>query len=171
MPQSETERLRKRREYKRWLPEERKERERQKRTRYAQSHQADINRKARQYRKDHPEIVHARDKKKHEKTRQNPAKECWRQTRKRARADGIPFELEISDIIYPETCPILGIPLVHHIGKAQNDSPSLDRLIPSKGYVKGNCFIISKKANVMKQDNTLEDFEKIITYIKERLMP
>ena len=47
--------------------------------------------------------------------------------------------------------------------------PSLDRLVPEKGYVKGNCFIISNKANRMKQDNTLEDFQRIVSYIQERL--
>jgi hypothetical protein len=45
----------------------------------------------------------------------------------------------------------------------------LDRLVPEKGYVKGNCFIISNKANRMKQDNTLEDFQRIVSYIQERL--
>ena len=43
------------------------------------------------------------------------------------------------------------------------------KAVPDLGYVKGNCFIISSKANRMKKENTLEDFYKIISYIKERL--
>jgi hypothetical protein len=66
-------------------------------------------------------------------------------------------------------CPILGLKLFSGNNMAQDCSPSLDRLVPNKGYVKGNCFIISNKANRMKQDNTLEDFMKIISYIKERI--
>lgn len=64
---------------------------------------------------------------------------------------------------------ILGIKLEFGIGRVHDASPSVDRIIPDKGYVKGNCFVISSKANRMKQGNTLEDFYNIINYITERL--
>jgi hypothetical protein len=125
---------------------------------------------ARKYRKDHPEWTRATQKRARKKLRDdNPAHLIWMETKKRAAKRGIPFEIEVSDIIIPKLCPILDIELSFGSGKVHDGSPSLDRIIPEKGYVKGNCFIISSKANRMKQENTLETLEKIITYIKERL--
>jgi hypothetical protein len=91
------------------------------------------------------------------------------ETKKRAKKRGIIFEIEVSDIIIPKVCPILGIELSFGIGRVHDASPSLDRIVPDEGYVKGNCFIISAKANRMKQENTLETLEKIVSYIKERM--
>lgn len=43
----------------------------------------------------------------------------------------------------------------------------LDRLIPDKGYVKGNVHWISRRANRIKSDATVEELEKIISYMKD----
>ena len=61
-----------------------------------------------------------------------------------------------------ETCPVLGIPL-YSDGRDNQNAPSLDRFIPSLGYVKGNVFVISRRANVLKGDATIEEVKK--TYI------
>jgi len=42
----------------------------------------------------------------------------------------------------------------------------LDRIIPELGYVKENIKVISFKANSLKRDGSIEDFEKIIRYIR-----
>lgn len=111
-----------------------------------------------------------RDKLSHQDSRiKNPQHAILISTKRRAKVEGLEFNLEEQDIIIPEKCPVLGIELQMHTEYAQDNSPSIDRLIPSKGYVKGNCFIISYKANRMKQENSLEDLEKIIKYIKERI--
>lgn len=124
---------------------------------------------AREYRKSHPEWTRATQKRARKKLRENkPEHLIWMETKKRAKKRNIIFDIEVSDIVIPKVCPILGIELVFGQGKAHEASPSLDRVIPEKGYVKGNCFIISLSANRKKQDNSLEDFEKIISYIKER---
>ena len=81
----------------------------------------------------------------------------------------IPFDLDESDIFIPTHCPILGIELSFNKKQAKENSPSLDRIIPERGYVKGNCYIISKKANRMKQDNTPETLRAILAYIEERI--
>jgi hypothetical protein len=106
----------------------------------------------------------------HQKKRlNNPERAILISTKRRAKIELIEFDLDESDIIIPIRCPILDLELQMHSGYARDNSPSIDRLIPNKGYVKGNCFIISYKANRMKQDNTLEDLEKIVKYIKERI--
>ena len=42
------------------------------------------------------------------------------------------------------------------------DSPSLDRIVPELGYVKGNIRVISNRANHLKSDATLEEHRKIL---------
>ena len=84
----------------------------------------------------------------------------WAAAKKRAKDKSLPFNLELPDIVVPEKCPFLEIPLVVNKGLgALPNSPSLDRIIPKLGYVKGNVQVISNKANVMKSSATLEEFE------------
>lgn len=75
----------------------------------------------------------------------------------RAVKKGLEFNIEPSDIVIPEVCPLLGIPLVRGRGRIVDSSPTIDRIDSSKGYTKGNIWIISAKANRMKSDGTLED--------------
>jgi len=86
---------------------------------------------------------------------------------KRASEKNIPFEIKASDIEIPEVCPILGIKMEIGEGRGpHSSSPSLDRIIPSLGYVKGNILVISMRANKIKSDGSLEDIEKVYTYLK-----
>jgi hypothetical protein len=68
----------------------------------------------------------------------------------RARRKGLEFTIDMSDLIIPEMCPILEIPIKMNVGGVQHDSPSLDRIDNNRGYIKGNIMIISNLANVMK---------------------
>lgn len=74
-----------------------------------------------------------------------------------AKRKGIPFELEFDDIEFPKECPVLGIPIQYLFGYGvQPNSPSFDRVNPTKGYVKGNVHVISNLANTMKSYATPE---------------
>jgi len=77
----------------------------------------------------------------------------------RARNNNLPFNLEKEDIIIPEKCPVFGVPLVVHSGSpgGKKFSPSIDRIIPELGYVKGNVRVISHLANQMKSHATQEE--------------
>lgn len=72
--------------------------------------------------------------------------------RRRAREQDLPFDLTVFDIIIPEVCPVLGITLVMGDGRSRDHSPSLDKIDPARGYVKGNVQVISDLANRMKQN-------------------
>lgn len=90
--------------------------------------------------------------------------------RSKCTREHIPFDLSVDDIIIPDHCPILGIEL--EFGKSdgekwRDNSPSIDRIIPSLGYVKGNVLVISYRANRIKNDATIEELVKIASYYQE----
>lgn len=75
--------------------------------------------------------------------------------------------LTIEDIVIPESCPLLDILMFFDMDNPRHDNtPSIDRIDPNKGYVKGNIWIISWKANRMKSDATLEE---LVTFSKNAL--
>ena len=100
-------------------------------------------------------------------TDKNPESVMYSNARQRAKRSGIPFDIEVSDIKIPTHCPILGIELKRGRGTQSTTSPSLDKVIPELGYVKGNVQVISGKANTMKGDLTLETLELLRKYIEE----
>lgn len=72
----------------------------------------------------------------------------------RAEKKGVPFTITVEDIEWVEVCPILEIPLSYSGDKW--NSPSLDKIDPTLGYVPGNVRVISQMANSMKAHATKE---------------
>lgn len=91
----------------------------------------------------------------------------WHSSKKRAKKRGLPFDLTIEDIEVPEKCPILGLELKVGSESSREISPSLDRIVPELGYVKGNIRVISLRANRLKSDASIEELEAILRYMKE----
>jgi len=86
--------------------------------------------------------------------------------RYRAKKKGIPFNIDISDIDIPEFCPVFGCKLKYNTRRGSPDSPSVDRIIPEKGYVKGNVVVVSTRANIIKNNATLAEIERVYKYYK-----
>lgn len=87
--------------------------------------------------------------------------------RQRARARDIAFDIAKADIVIPERCPVLGIELSGGIGKLHDGSPTLDRIDPKQGYVKGNIAVISHRANRLKSNASLEELEALTVWLRE----
>jgi hypothetical protein len=88
----------------------------------------------------------------------------------RAKKKGLEFNIDITDIDVPIICPILGIPIIKEYKKGTKggpspNSPSLDRIDNSKGYVKGNVRVISHKANTMKHNATSLDLIRFAEWV------
>jgi hypothetical protein len=88
----------------------------------------------------------------------------------RAIRNGLDFDLTYEDVIFPDYCPVLGIAIDFSKPGRSDNSPSMDRIDNTKGYVKGNVEIISWRANRIKNDGTAEEHVKIAEYIKGRLI-
>ncbi len=89
----------------------------------------------------------------------------WRAARSRAKKKGLEFNIEVSDIVIPEICPILEVPFVYGTKGNYSYTPSLDRIDNSKGYVKGNIMVISQKANSMKNNASWDEIHKFVKNI------
>lgn len=79
-----------------------------------------------------------------------------RNARVRALKNNLEFTLNPDSLTIPEKCPILQIPLFTGTKGNYTNSPSLDRIDNTKGYVDGNVAIISSLANSMKNCATIE---------------
>lgn len=82
----------------------------------------------------------------------------YRRAKTRAVKSGLEFNLEKEDILIPTHCPVLGTPLQEHRGSSggKDNSPALDRIDNTKGYIKGNVLVISHLANMMKSSANKE---------------
>lgn len=85
--------------------------------------------------------------------------------KQRAEKKGLEFNIAEEDINIPEKCPILDVPFQFGTKESYDYSPSLDRIDTTKGYVKGNVWVISKKANTMKSNATWDELTKFATNI------
>ena len=101
--------------------------------------------------------------------KEDPRKPMLADARKRAKKKNLEFNLVIEDLTIPDFCPILEIPLFVAGGKRTDNSPSLDRIDNSKGYTKDNVFVISFRANALKNDATLDELKAIVKYMEEHL--
>lgn len=83
--------------------------------------------------------------------------------KKRALKKSIEFSLTKEDIIIPDICPLLEIPIF--AGEKGNylNTPSLDRIDNTIGYIPNNIRVISSLANTMKNCATRE---QLLTFCK-----
>lgn len=95
----------------------------------------------------------------------NPEKYLLAGATTRSRKYGYPCTITITDIVIPEYCPILNIKLEINTGRYNYNSPSLDKIIPSLGYVPGNIMVISMRANMIKNNATVTEIEKVYNYL------
>ena len=53
--------------------------------------------------------------------------------------------------------------------KRNRNSPSLDKIIPEKGYMIGNVAIISERANAIKQDATYKEIINVGKWLQKEI--
>lgn len=97
--------------------------------------------------------------------------------RRRARQRGLAATIRPGDIVWPTHCPVLGIKLDYPersgqrkdlFGIAAANYPSLDRWDNSLGYVPGNVFVISFRANTLKSNATPAEIVALARYMQTK---
>jgi hypothetical protein len=88
---------------------------------------------------------------------------------KRAQKKGMTATITWEDIDWVGVCPVFGTPLVYggsrDLQKAINSATaSLDRWDNSKGYVPGNVYVISYRANILKRDASVGELVALARY-------
>ena len=133
---------------------------------YRESHKKQIKNYSAEYNM-RPEVVERKANWYQEKMSKMSIKErlelMVRRASHRAKLKKVNFDITWEDVEYVETCPILEIPLnwgeTSNEGGRNIDTPSLDRINPELGYIKGNVKIISTLANMMKSSATKEQIQ------------
>lgn len=93
-------------------------------------------------------------------------------SKRRARLKNLPFNLssDYLEKIFPKTCicPILGYKMkVANISLGKL-SPTLDRINPRLGYIKGNVEFVTNIANLMMTSATGRDIKKFVKWATKR---
>jgi hypothetical protein len=87
--------------------------------------------------------------------------------KQRAKQNNLPFDITEADIKVGVRCPVLG--LRYKTGKDKRPaetSPTLDRICPKKGYVRGNVVVISSLANRIKTTANAKQIEKVARWLR-----
>lgn len=83
----------------------------------------------------------------------------YQASKSRAKRDGIPFDIDleyVTELFYQQNgkCALTGEDMIPKSGRT---SPSLDKMTPELGYVRGNIQWTTWKANCMKQDLNMDE--------------
>lgn len=103
-----------------------------------------------------------------DRRRDDPLKYMLHAAQQRAGKAGIKFDLRRNDIEMPDRCPIFGTILIYGGNQREDNSASLDRINPLEGYIPGNCWIISDRANRIKNDASIDDLRAVITALEAK---
>lgn len=101
------------------------------------------------------------------KHKYTPEYRLWDNARLRAKKRGIAFDITPEDVKIPDICPLLGIRLESKEKGWDGNTPSLDRKFPSSGYTKDNVWVISFRANLLKNDASKEELERLVEGMKK----
>ena len=88
----------------------------------------------------------------------------------RAGKHNIPFSITVEDVLQlvgNGVCPVLGVSYDLTSKCSVDASATLDRFIPSLGYVKENCTVVSKLVNMIKTKATTEQVRKVADWMEQ----
>ena len=81
---------------------------------------------------------------------------------------GLPFDLtpEYLEDIWTDVCPVLGVGMDILSHKDDLYAPQLDRIKPEVGYIEGNVVWLSRRANNIKGNATIEELKSVLNWMK-----
>ena len=93
-----------------------------------------------------------------------------RSAKRRALKAGVRFELDEFCIEWNERCPVLGIELDYGRKSrgGRENSPSIDRLDPDRGYVADNVSVVSAVANRIKSNAEAATIRQVADWLESQ---
>lgn len=135
---------------------------------YYKKHRDSLRQAYKEYHASHRKEVAARKKARYDSNREKDRlRNMINRAKDRARKRGVPFSITEADVVIPDVCPILGVPLDKSF-ENRRFSPSLDCVVSSRGYVSGNVAVISFRANAIKNEGSAEEHRKIANWMDKR---
>ena len=106
---------------------------------------------------------------------QNPIPQMLSNAKIRAKQKSVDFNITFEYLkkIFPQDnkCPVIGVDFqfgYKNLDKKNTDfAPSLDRIVPEKGYVEGNVIVVCNIVNRVKSDSTIKILEKVFKFYKK----
>ena len=99
-------------------------------------------------------------------TPQTTEYQMYKAAKVRAKKKGLDFNIETSDVVIPEYCPVFPwLRLETGKGKVHKGSPTIDRVDNNKGYTKDNIAVISYYANSIKQNASSEELRAVADWM------
>lgn len=83
------------------------------------------------------------------------------------KASGHTWTITKEDLAWPTHCPVLGWEL-DYTGTDHQRGWSIDKFDPALGYVPGNVTIISRLANTIKSNATIEQVEQVAAWMRKK---
>lgn len=90
--------------------------------------------------------------------------------RRSAKRRGLEFRITRADLFPPRFCFVTGVELSYGGGiglSARPDAASVDRIDHNLGYVPGNVWVVSWRANSMKRDSSLPELRRLVAALDE----
>ena len=143
-------------EYGKKYYQENKEKRTESYKKYYQENKEKINEHSKEYYQENKEKINEQTK---QYRLENKEKWMCNTSKVRAKQKNLPFNLSTEYLkeIWPEDnkCPALGITMKRGDFCVTDHSPTLDRIIPKLGYIKGNVQVVSALANRIMSDATV----------------
>jgi len=107
------------------------------------------------------------------RTTRGIASHLFESSKRRAFKQNVPFTLKKNWVEHlvreVDSCPLTGRRFNFGTGFSTSESRTLDKLVPSVGYIPSNTFLISHKANTIKNNGSLEDLNALIRHLQQML--
>jgi hypothetical protein len=105
-----------------------------------------------------------------ERRKKDPIHYIYVRLKASAKKRGIEFNLNEQDLRdkFVDYCPVFNIKLKFFDNS--DNSPSVDRIDNNKGYCKENIFVVSTKANCLKNKSSVDDLKKLYEFYSKLQM-
>lgn len=100
---------------------------------------------------------------------EQPFKNKINKAKQRAALHDLPFDLDEEYLrsIWTGVCPVFGVEIFYGQDRGLDNTAELDKIVPKLGYVKGNVVFLSRRANRLKNDASLEDLKQLVTWMEK----